>query len=214
MFFCLSLLFCSFLFSVTENKESALEAQNQLREEILGKLEETNKSIDQVFAWNEENFSFASRSVGTLPVALMGSQVSQKRADELENDEWCWWCAKGKLVDGEEKREAGVVEVDLSLENLERRVEERLNQKVNYLLEKLDSAVQVHLLIKNDNFSWSISGYGAEPGEPGDGNEELQGGDGRGPGQVISLLWFIFLMFYHDKATKVWFSCRGGLLKG
>ena len=52
------------------------------------------------------------------------------------------------MVDGEEKREAGVVEVDLSLENLERRVEERLNQKVNYLLEKLDSAVQVHLLIK------------------------------------------------------------------
>ena len=52
------------------------------------------------------------------------------------------------MVDGEEKREAGVVEVALSLENLERRVEERLNQKVNYLLEKLDSAVQVHLLIK------------------------------------------------------------------
>ena len=51
-FFCLSLLFCSFLFSVTENKESALEAQNQLREEILGKLEETNKSIDQVFSLN------------------------------------------------------------------------------------------------------------------------------------------------------------------
>ena len=49
-FLFLSLLFCSFLFSVTENKESALEAQNQLREEILGKLEETNKSIDQVFA--------------------------------------------------------------------------------------------------------------------------------------------------------------------
>ena len=57
------------------------------------------------------------------------------------------------MVDGEEKREAGVVEVDISLENLERRVEERLNQKVNYLLEKLDSAVQVHLLIKNYNFS-------------------------------------------------------------
>ena len=57
------------------------------------------------------------------------------------------------MVDGEEKREAGVVEVQLSLENLERRVEERLNQKVNYLLERLDSAVQVHLLIKNDNFS-------------------------------------------------------------
>ena len=57
------------------------------------------------------------------------------------------------MVDGEEKRETGVVEVQLSLENLERRVEERLNQKVNYLLEKLDSAVQVNLLIKNDNFS-------------------------------------------------------------
>ena len=57
------------------------------------------------------------------------------------------------MVDGEEKREAGGVEGALSLENLERRVEERLNQKVNYLLEKLDSAVQVHLLIKNDNFS-------------------------------------------------------------
>ena len=26
-----------------------------------------------------------------------------------------------------------------------------------------------------------LAGYGAEPGEPGDGNEELQGGDGRGP---------------------------------
>ena len=57
------------------------------------------------------------------------------------------------MVDGEEKRETGVVEVQLSLENLERRVEERLNQKVNYLLERLDSAVQVNLLIKNDNFS-------------------------------------------------------------
>ena len=41
--------FCSFhLFSVKENKESALEAQNQLREEILGKLEDTNKNIEQV----------------------------------------------------------------------------------------------------------------------------------------------------------------------
>ena len=42
------------LYSVKENKESALEAQNQLREEILGKLEDTNKSIDQVnmhFQW-------------------------------------------------------------------------------------------------------------------------------------------------------------------
>ena len=48
------------------------------------------------------------------------------------------------MVDGEEKREAGVVEVQLSLENLERRVEERLNQKVNFLLERLDNAVQVH----------------------------------------------------------------------
>ena len=36
------------MFSVKENKESALEAQNQLREEILGKLEDTNKNIDQV----------------------------------------------------------------------------------------------------------------------------------------------------------------------
>ena len=47
------------------------------------------------------------------------------------------------MVDAEEKREAGVVEVHLSLESLERRVEERLNEKVNYLLERLDSAVQV-----------------------------------------------------------------------
>ena len=31
-----------------ENKESSLDAQNQLREEILGKLEDTNRSIDQV----------------------------------------------------------------------------------------------------------------------------------------------------------------------
>ena len=60
------------------------------------------------------------------------------------------------MVDGEEKREAGVVEVDLSLENLERRVEERLNQKVNYLLEKLDSAVQVHLLIKKMTISAEV----------------------------------------------------------
>ena len=35
-------------FSVKENKESSLDAQNQLREEILGKLEDTNRSIDQV----------------------------------------------------------------------------------------------------------------------------------------------------------------------
>ena len=47
------------------------------------------------------------------------------------------------MVDAEEKREAGVVEVHLSLESLERRVEERLDEKVNYLLERLDSAVQV-----------------------------------------------------------------------
>ena len=60
------------------------------------------------------------------------------------------------MVDGEEKREAGVVEVQLSLENLERRVEERLNQKVNYLLEKLDSAVQVHLLIKKMTISAEV----------------------------------------------------------
>ena len=60
------------------------------------------------------------------------------------------------MVDGEEKREAGVVEADLSLENLERRVEERLNQKVNYLLEKLDSAVQVHLLIKKMTISAEV----------------------------------------------------------
>ena len=60
------------------------------------------------------------------------------------------------MVDGEEKREAGVVEVDLSLENLERRVEERLNQKVNYLLEKLDSAVQVNLLEKKMTISAEV----------------------------------------------------------
>ena len=60
------------------------------------------------------------------------------------------------MVDGEEKREAGVVEVDISLENLERRVEERLNQKGNYLLEKLDSAVQVHLLIKKMTISAEV----------------------------------------------------------
>ena len=47
------------------------------------------------------------------------------------------------MVDAEEKREAGVVEVHLSLESLERRVEERLDEKVNYLLERLDTAVQV-----------------------------------------------------------------------
>ena len=47
------------------------------------------------------------------------------------------------MVDAEEKREAGVVEVHLSLESLERRVEERLNEKVNFLLERLDTAVQV-----------------------------------------------------------------------
>ena len=47
-FFLFCLCSVSFLFSVTENKESALEAQNQLREEILGKLEDTNKNIDQV----------------------------------------------------------------------------------------------------------------------------------------------------------------------
>ena len=51
---------------------------------------------------------------------------------------------KGRLIESEEKREAGVVEVHLSLESLERRVEERLNQKVNFLLERLDNAVQVH----------------------------------------------------------------------
>ena len=48
------------------------------------------------------------------------------------------------MIESEEKREAGVVEVHLSLESLERRVEERLNQKVNFLLERLDNAVQVH----------------------------------------------------------------------
>ena len=51
------------------------------------------------------------------------------------------------MVDAEEKREAGVVEVHLSLESLERRVEERLNEKVNYLLERLDTAVQVEQFI-------------------------------------------------------------------
>ena len=51
------------------------------------------------------------------------------------------------MVDAEEKREAGVVEVHLSLESLERRVEERLDEKVNYLLERLDSAVQVEQLV-------------------------------------------------------------------
>ena len=51
------------------------------------------------------------------------------------------------MVDAEEKREAGVVEVHLSLESLERRVEERLDEKVNYLLERLDTAVQVEQFI-------------------------------------------------------------------
>ena len=40
--------FCYNCCSVKENKESALDAQNQLREEILGKLEDTNKNIEQV----------------------------------------------------------------------------------------------------------------------------------------------------------------------
>lgn len=51
------------------------------------------------------------------------------------------------MVDAEEKREAGVVEVHLSLESLERRVEERLNEKVNFLLQRLDTAVQVQQFI-------------------------------------------------------------------
>ena len=51
------------------------------------------------------------------------------------------------MVDAEEKLEACVVEVHLSLESLERRVEERLNEKVNYLLERLDTAVQVEQFI-------------------------------------------------------------------
>ena len=46
---CGSTFFSSLLrFSVKENKESSLDTQNQLREEILGKLEDTNRSIDQV----------------------------------------------------------------------------------------------------------------------------------------------------------------------
>ena len=39
---------------------------------------------------------------------------------------------EGKLVDEEAKREAKGVEVHISLESLKRRVEERLNQKVNF----------------------------------------------------------------------------------
>ena len=45
---CGSTFFSLLRFSVKENKESSLDAQNQLREEILGKLEDTNRSIDQV----------------------------------------------------------------------------------------------------------------------------------------------------------------------
>ena len=59
---------------------------------------------------------------------------------------------KGRLIESEEKREAGVVEVHLSLESLERRVEERLNQKVNFLLERLDNAVQVRNQSRTNNF--------------------------------------------------------------
>ena len=59
---------------------------------------------------------------------------------------------KGRLIESEEKREAGVVEVHLSLESLERRVEERLNQKVNFLPERLDNAVQVHNQSRTNNF--------------------------------------------------------------
>ena len=51
------------------------------------------------------------------------------------------------MVDAEGKREAGVVEVHLSLESLESRVEERLNEKVNFLLQRLDTAVQVQQFI-------------------------------------------------------------------
>ena len=40
-----------------------------------------------------------------------------------------------------------MVEVHLSLESLERRVEERLNEKVNFLLQRLDTAVQVQQFI-------------------------------------------------------------------
>ena len=71
------------------------------------------------------------------------------------------------MVDAEEKREAGVVEVHLSLESLERRVEERLDEKVNYLLERLDSAVQVSGLtflleaFSLSLFSWYLSLRGA-----------------------------------------------------
>ena len=66
-----------------------------------------------------------------------------------------------------------MVEVDLSLESLERRVEERLNEKVNFLLERLDSAVQVEQFVFVGDFDRELAGYGAEPGEPGDRNEEF-----------------------------------------
>ena len=48
LLYCGSTSFSLLRFSVKENKESSLDAQNQLREEILGKLEETNRNIDQV----------------------------------------------------------------------------------------------------------------------------------------------------------------------
>ena len=65
-------------FSVKENKESSLDAQNQLREEILGKLEDTNRSIDQVGILKKyiceecECFdTFALRSAGISSTVLM-----------------------------------------------------------------------------------------------------------------------------------------------
>ena len=63
------------------------------------------------------------------------------------------------MVDAEAKREARVVEVDLSLESLERRVEERLNEKVNFLLERLDTAVQVKNRIYHVHGTWVSSAF-------------------------------------------------------
>ena len=92
--------------------------------------------------------------------------------------------------------ESGQMGVSLSLDSLEKKVEDRLQQKVTFLLERLDTAVQVRqqaeravpvpalslsCMIAERESEYDGAGNGPEPGEPGDRHEQLPARDGRRP---------------------------------
>ena len=87
----------SYFFTVRESKDHALEMQKALRDEILGKLEDTNKNIEQVQ-------KLICRLMGDITMWQVGGDLVSGLAE-----------VTSKLGEGEDRQEGRIAELGTSL---------------------------------------------------------------------------------------------------